>query len=76
MTIASVTKAKRVFQALIKLGIEELCEAADSLIAPVRLGVARPTANFSLSNSTIDVVSVNIRSPFRISPHLFCTIEF
>ncbi len=59
MTIASVTKAKRVFQALIKLGIEELCEAADSLIAPVRLGVARPTANFSLSSSTLDVVSVN-----------------
>lgn len=59
MTIASVTKAKRVFQALIKLGIEELCEAADSLIAPVRLGVARPTANFSLSSSTIDVVSVS-----------------
>ena len=66
MTIASVTKAKRVFQVLIKLGIEELCEAADSLIAPVRLGVARPTANFSLSSSTIDVVSVSDRAAYEI----------
>lgn len=61
MTIPAVTKAKRVFQSLIKLGIEELCEAADSLIAPVRLGVARPTANFSLSSNTLDVVSVSAK---------------
>lgn len=37
--------------------MEELCETADSLIAPVRLGVARPTAPFTLMSSTIDVIN-------------------
>lgn len=39
---------------MMKLSIEELCETAESLIAPVRLGVARPTAPFTLSNSNPD----------------------
>lgn len=39
---------------MMKLSVEELCEAAESLIAPVRLGVARPTAPFTLSNSNPD----------------------
>lgn len=50
-------KCRKVFQALIKLAVEELCEIADSLIAPVRLGVARPTAPFSLTNSHIEVIN-------------------
>ncbi|KAI5715389.1 hypothetical protein M8J77_015250 [Diaphorina citri] len=54
---APLVKAKHVFQVLIKLGIEELCETADSLIAPVRLGVSRPTPPFTLSSSTLDVIS-------------------
>lgn len=54
-----LVKCKRVFQALIKLAVEELCETADSLIAPVRLGVARPTAPFTLASSTIDVINVS-----------------
>jgi hypothetical protein len=51
-------KCKRVFQALINIAIEELCETADALIAPVRLGVARPTAPFSLVPSNIDAIQV------------------
>jgi len=54
-------KCKRVFQALIRFAVEELCETADSLIAPVRLGVVRPTAPFTLANSTIDVINVRLR---------------
>ncbi|XP_066593371.1 E3 ubiquitin-protein ligase UBR5-like isoform X2 [Prorops nasuta] len=50
-------KCCKVFQALIKLAVEELCETADSLIAPVRLGVARPTAPFQLTSSALDVIN-------------------
>ncbi|XP_056647890.1 E3 ubiquitin-protein ligase hyd isoform X1 [Diorhabda sublineata] len=52
-----LSKCKRVFQSLSKLSIEELCETADSLIAPVRLGVARPTAPFSLATSPSDILN-------------------
>lgn len=39
-----------------KISIEELIEIADALIAPVRMGVVRPTAPFSMtSSSSIDV---------------------
>ncbi|XP_043261279.1 E3 ubiquitin-protein ligase UBR5 isoform X2 [Colletes gigas] len=50
-------KCRKVFKALIKLAVEELCETADSLIAPVRLGVARPTAPFILTSSAIEVIN-------------------
>ena len=39
------------FQGLITIAVEELCETANALLAPVRLGVARPTAPFALSSS-------------------------
>lgn len=42
---------------MIRLAVEELCETADSLIAPVRLGVARPTAPFTLASSTNEIVN-------------------
>lgn len=38
-----------------KISIEELIETADALIAPVRMGVVRPTAPFAMSSSSIDV---------------------
>ncbi|XP_033097586.1 E3 ubiquitin-protein ligase UBR5-like, partial [Anneissia japonica] len=44
-------KCKKVFVALIHFCITELCEIADSLISPVRIGVARPTAPFPLFSS-------------------------
>ncbi|CAK9828628.1 E3 ubiquitin-protein ligase hyd [Anthophora retusa] len=50
-------KCRKVFQALIKLAVEELCEIADSLITPVRLGVARPTAPFTLTSSAMEVIN-------------------
>lgn len=46
---------RRVFQTLIKISIEELIETADALIAPVRMGVVRPTAPFTMSSSSMDV---------------------
>ncbi|XP_067014137.2 E3 ubiquitin-protein ligase UBR5 isoform X4 [Anabrus simplex] len=66
-----LVKCKRVFQALIKLAVEELCETADSLIAPVRLGVARPTAPFTLTTSTMDVItgSEELFSVEPLAPH-------
>ncbi|XP_070159750.1 E3 ubiquitin-protein ligase UBR5 isoform X2 [Polyergus mexicanus] len=60
-------KCRKVFQALIKLAIEELCETADSLIAPVRLGVARPTAPFTLTSSAIEVINSS-EELFSIEP--------
>lgn len=56
LTSQPLMKCKRVFQALINLAIEELCEAADALIVPVRLGVARPTVPFPLVTSNADAV--------------------
>ncbi|XP_037810400.1 E3 ubiquitin-protein ligase hyd isoform X2 [Lucilia sericata] len=43
----------KVFQTLHKLAIQELCEVSEALIAPVRLGVVRPTAPF-ISSSNMD----------------------
>ena len=53
-----LVKCKRVFQALINIAVEELCEIANSLIAPVRLGAARPTAPFSLAAAYAEAVHV------------------
>ena len=56
MVSQPLIKCRRVFQALINIAVEELCEICDSLIAPVRMGVARPTAPFSLVSSHMDAV--------------------
>lgn len=68
-----LSKCRRVFQALSKISIEELCETADSLIAPVRLGVAKPTAPFSFATSPTDILNVSISSnnSFSTLIHLF-----
>ncbi|XP_067616130.1 E3 ubiquitin-protein ligase hyd isoform X2 [Eurosta solidaginis] len=44
----------KVFHSLYKIAIQELCEVSESLISPVRLGVVRPTAPFSMSSASID----------------------
>ncbi|XP_055848021.1 E3 ubiquitin-protein ligase hyd [Episyrphus balteatus] len=54
----------KVFQALHIIAIEELCEVADALIAPVRLGVVRPTAPFAMSTSNLD----NSEDIFSVEP--------
>lgn len=59
----------KVFQTLHKISIEELCEVSEALIAPVRLGVVRPTAPFSMSSSNLDVslaLSNNTRHNFKL----------
>jgi hypothetical protein len=43
-------------QALLAISLEELCETANALLAPVRFGVARPTAPFNLSSG--DMIAV------------------
>ena len=55
------------FQALINISIEELCETGNALLAPVRLGVARPTAPFSLSSTNTDSLSV-MDELFNVDP--------
>ncbi|KAK9719267.1 HECT-domain (ubiquitin-transferase) [Popillia japonica] len=52
-----ISKCRKVFRSLVTLAIQELCETADSLIAPVRLGVARPTAPFSLATTINEIIS-------------------
>ncbi|XP_064552253.1 E3 ubiquitin-protein ligase hyd [Drosophila montana] len=49
-----VQSCVKVFQTLHKISIEELCEVSEALIAPVRLGVVRPTAPFTMSSSNLD----------------------
>ena len=39
-----VLRCRRVFHTMITYSINELCNAADALIAPVRLGIVKPTA--------------------------------
>ncbi|KAH8242648.1 hypothetical protein KR032_000861, partial [Drosophila birchii] len=50
-----VQSCVKVFQTLHKISIEELVEVSEALIAPVRLGVVRPTAPFTMSSSNLDV---------------------
>ncbi|XP_046357083.2 E3 ubiquitin-protein ligase UBR5-like isoform X2 [Haliotis rufescens] len=49
-------RCKRAFQALVTISVEELCKIAESLITPVRMGVARPTAPFSLVSANVEAV--------------------
>ncbi|KAJ8386320.1 hypothetical protein AAFF_G00175160 [Aldrovandia affinis] len=51
-----IGKCRRVFQALLPYAMEELCNVAESLIVPVRMGIARPTAPFTLASTSIDAV--------------------
>ncbi|MBN3274321.1 UBR5 ligase, partial [Polyodon spathula] len=51
-----IGKCKRVFQALLPYAVEELCNVAESLIVPVRMGIARPTAPFTLACTSIDAM--------------------
>lgn len=55
-----------------KISIEELIEIADALIAPVRMGVVRPTAPFSMSSSSSidnsdDLFSVEPLTPSSVA---------
>ncbi|RVE52936.1 hypothetical protein evm_002413 [Chilo suppressalis] len=54
---SSLVRCRRVFTALVALAVEELVEAADALLAPVRLGVVRPTAPFPLATTYVELVN-------------------
>nr|KAG5701108.1 hypothetical protein BaRGS_002584 [Batillaria attramentaria] len=62
-----VIKCRRAFQALVPIAIQELCHTAMSLIIPVRLGVARPTAPFSLVSANVEAVQGS-EEVFAIDP--------
>jgi hypothetical protein len=51
-----VQRCKRVFQALLAIALEELCETANALLAPVRFGISKPTAPFNLTSG--DMIAV------------------
>ena len=55
---------------MINIAVEELCEAANALLAPVRLGVARPTAPFNLSSSNSDPkeLTKDLEELFSVEP--------
>ncbi|XP_068157779.1 E3 ubiquitin-protein ligase hyd isoform X1 [Drosophila tropicalis] len=67
-----VQSCVKVFQTLHKISIEELCEVSEALIAPVRLGVVRPTAPFAMSSSNLDnsdeLFSVEPLAPSNVEP--------
>nr|XP_027205852.1 E3 ubiquitin-protein ligase UBR5-like isoform X2 [Dermatophagoides pteronyssinus] len=46
--IIMIRKIRKVFISLLPIAAEELCEIAESLIAPVRMGLARPSASFMM----------------------------
>ncbi|KAG5682285.1 hypothetical protein PVAND_011645 [Polypedilum vanderplanki] len=59
---------RRVFTSLLKFAIEELVEISDALIAPVRLGVVRPTAPFQLTSSGNNMDSDDLFSVEPLAP--------
>ncbi|EDW33880.1 GL21950, partial [Drosophila persimilis] len=67
-----VQSCVKVFQTLHRISIEELCEVSEALIAPVRLGVVRPTAPFTMSSSNLDnsddLFSVDPLAPSNVEP--------
>ena len=48
---STIQRCRLVFRSLLSPAVEELCQTANSLIAPVRMGVARPTAPFQLAQT-------------------------
>lgn len=66
-TARHIQSYRRVFNALLKFAVEELVEIGDALIAPVRMGVVRPTMPFSLSSASIDPLS-NADDLFSVEP--------
>lgn len=66
-------KCRKVFQALLPVAAEELAEIADALISPVRLGVPRPTAPFSLVNSMAEATQGS-EEVFVVEPVVIPTV--
>lgn len=50
-------KCRKIFLSFLPIAIEELCEVGESLIAPVKNGMTRPTAPFVLSPTANEVLA-------------------
>jgi len=61
-------RCKRVFQALVDVAVEELCETANALLAPVRYGVARPSAAFAAISTSSTAEMMAIEELFSSEP--------
>lgn len=55
--LSILSKCRRIFLSFLPIAIEELCEIAESLIAPVKFGVARPGNQFVLSPTSNEVLA-------------------
>ena len=62
-----LVKCRLVFQSLNTIAISELVQTADSLLAPVRLGVCRPAQPFSMVSSTIEATQAS-EELFSVEP--------
>ncbi|MCP9265011.1 E3 ubiquitin-protein ligase UBR5 [Dirofilaria immitis] len=64
-----VLKCRRVFQTLLNYSINELCNMADSLIAPVRLGIIKPTSVIAqnITNDPLDVIEKFLNAKIDLS---------
>lgn len=71
LAFQQLNKCRKVFQSLLTIAIPELVHIANSLIAPVRLGVCRPAGPFSylISDNTTGSDEPNIGEElFNIEP--------
>jgi hypothetical protein len=56
---STLLKCRRVMQALITYALDELAHAADAAIAPVRMGLLKPTCtSFITVSSNVDAIDV------------------
>ncbi|KAL3990385.1 HECT-domain (ubiquitin-transferase) family protein [Acanthocheilonema viteae] len=64
-----VLKCRRIFQTLLNYSINELCNMADSLIAPVRLGIIKPTSVIAqnITNDPLDVIEKFLNTKVDLS---------
>ncbi|CAG9541014.1 unnamed protein product, partial [Cercopithifilaria johnstoni] len=64
-----VLKCRRIFQTLLNYSINELCNMADSLIAPVRLGIIKPTSVIAqnITSDPLDVIEKFLNAKIDLS---------
>uniref|UniRef100_A0A8R1XPM3 UBR-type domain-containing protein n=1 Tax=Onchocerca volvulus TaxID=6282 RepID=A0A8R1XPM3_ONCVO len=64
-----VLKCRRIFQTLLNYSINELCNMADSLIAPVRLGIIKPTSVIAqnITGDPLDVIEKFLNAKIDLS---------
>lgn len=63
-------QCKRIFQSLTHISVQELVHMADSLISPVRHGIAKPTSMFNLLSTHTDVLQ-SLEEVFNIDSEYY-----